>query len=459
VSTDRPESPARWTFLPAAAAVSACSRFLTERLKARVEALGGAWVASAVDSVAVVAAPLERKVEVLGGPVTALCFDVLRGLLADDDRYLDVRDGEPPVWKVEADGFERPTLAYCAGPNKLVLLRRKGRRLGVVRSCDTGLGGHLLAANSSGNPLLPDGHHVWPVVLLERLAAAAERFDDRTGWPPMRFPSWVKRPVVRRLRITSGAQLRRLRLVFPEADLRPWDTYLRAESADPLDDRVAYSLEVGAPPWRWLVIEWRLRTGQRVQVTTDVKHRPGVLRLRTVEEYLYDWQRGHSFDELSTALGDQGQWRWQQRGLRDPVPVHSSPALTELCGRDGPLLDLAEFDPDADLKSAVALYGPAVLPKCAWPGCGEIVQGGRGSKKQWCANHARRSGVDRKRVRSQSAAKRRGPKCAWPGCNELVGATRGGTARWCPDHRAMARQQRRREAKTTTRPDQWRSQR
>jgi hypothetical protein len=55
--TERPEQPARWTFLPAASAVAACSRFLTARLVARVEALGGAVIATAVDSVAIVATP------------------------------------------------------------------------------------------------------------------------------------------------------------------------------------------------------------------------------------------------------------------------------------------------------------------------------------------------------------------------------------------------------------------
>jgi hypothetical protein len=233
--------------------------------------------------------------------------------------------------------------------------------------------------------------------------------------------------------------MRRLRRIFPEADLRPWDTYLRAESADPTDDRVAYSLQVNAPPWRWPRIEWRLRTGQQVQVITDLEHPPGVLRLRTVEEYLYDWQRGHSFDELSATTGDQGQWQWPQRGLRDPVPVHSSSALTELCGRDGPLLDLAEFDPDADLKSAVALYGPVVERTCAWEGCPETVSGGIGNRRKWCPTHAQRSGVDRGRARAESAGRRRGRRCAFPGCHETVGTVRGGSARWCPEHRVRMR--------------------
>jgi hypothetical protein len=133
--------------------------------------------------------------------------------------------------------------------------------------------------------------------------------------------------------------------------------------------------------------------------------------------------------------------------LRDPIPVYSSPALTELCGRDGPLLDLAEFDPDADLKGAVALYGPVVETMCEWDGCAETVHGGRGTKTRWCATHARRSGGDRKRARFMAAGKRRPPKCAFPGCNEPVGTTRGGTARWCPEHRwvlrSLSKQQRR----------------
>src|SRR5579862_8508575 len=96
---------------------------------------------------------------------------------------------------------------------------------------------------TTGPDRLPDGHHVWPVEPLEGLAIAAAGFDDQRGWPKTLFPSWVKRPVVRRLRISSGGQLRRLRRTFAEADLRPWDEYLRAEPAEPGDDRVAYGLK------------------------------------------------------------------------------------------------------------------------------------------------------------------------------------------------------------------------
>lgn len=395
ILTDEPELPARWTFMPGAAAVSACSRFLTARLIAQVEATGGTWVATAVDSVAVVAASSEEKVHVTGGPVLAVSFDRLRALLDEDDRYLEVADSEPPVWKVEADGFARPTLAYCAGANKLFLLRRKAGRLCVVRSTDTALGGHLAEPAGRGEVMLDDGHHAWPLPLLGALAQSAEDFRDATGWPPLRFPAWSERPVVRRLRVTSSAQLRRLRRAFPDADVRPWDRYLRVEAGEPGDDRVAYSLAADISPRGWLDLEWRLRSGKRVEVTTELLHPPGMLWLRTVREHLIAWRLGHDIDRELPADGDQGTWPFPRRGLRSPAAVHSSLSLVELCGRDGALLDLAEYEPDGDLDHAVASYGPAVERLCAWPDCTTIVGGGRGSDSRWCAAHRARSGRDR----------------------------------------------------------------
>lgn len=398
ICTDQPELPARWTFMPGAAAVSACSRFLTARLIARIEMAGGEWVATAVDSVAAVAAPSEKLIDVPGGPVLALSFDVLQRLLADDDRYLGVSAGEPTVWKAEANGFQKPTLAYCAGSNKLLLLRLQRGRLQVVRSCDTALGGHVADPTGRGDRRLHDGRHQWPMKLLEPLAEAAQGFHDRTGWTPLRLPAWAERPVVRRLRVTSAAQLRRLRRIFPETDVRPWDWYLRAEAGEPGDERVVYSLAANVQPRRWLALDWRLRGGGRVEVSTDLLHPPGVLRLRTVEEHLIGWRLGHSVDAEYLALGDQGDWPWPRRGLRSPAGVRSRLSLAELCGRDGPVLDLAEFEPDADLSHVVATYGPVVAQSCAWPGCEETVASGRGTKSRWCPAHRKRSGRDRSTV-------------------------------------------------------------
>jgi hypothetical protein len=392
VLTDRPEVQARWTFLPMAAAVEACSRFFSARLQSRVEALGGSWLCTAVDSVAVVAAREERKVDVAGGVVNALSFGQVRGLLAEDDAYLGSPPGLP-LWKVEADGLDSPILGYCTGRNKFVLGRWEGERFRVVRSCDTALGGHLADPSGRGDPLLADGHHLWPSELLGMEVEAGARFDGESGWPRPRLPVWAARWAVRQLRVTSGAQLRRLRSIFPDAEVRPWDHYLRAESSELFDHRAIYSLEVDASPAKWPSLAWRFADGRVVP--------PGSFPAMTIEVYLLKW-RHSGLSALSQPVAGQ-TWAIEP-GLRTPLAVVSEPGLVELCGRDATFLDLLDADPDAEPGGEIALYGRAFPAVCPWPGCGRTVSGGRGDTRRWCRQHARRSGSERARARSSRAS-------------------------------------------------------
>ncbi|HXW77923.1 MAG TPA: hypothetical protein VEJ84_00410, partial [Acidimicrobiales bacterium] len=386
VPTDRPEVAARWTFPPLAAAVAACSRFLSARFQARVDALGGAWLCTAVDSVAVVAAPEGAKAIVAGGVLNILSFDQVRELAAEDDAYL----GSPlglPLWKAEANSLDEPVLGYCAGPNKLVLGRWEGRRFRIVRSCDTAFGGHLADPSGRGDPLLDDGHHVWPSELLGPLVESGAHFDEQYGWPRPRVPAWAARWAVRRLQVTTGAQLRRLRRTFPDAEVRAWDHYLRAESGNLFDHRAIYSLEADASPGQWRTLAWCFADGWPVL--------PGSFPAKTIEGHLLGWRRS-ALNTLSRPMAGQG---WAiERGLLAPLPVVSEPGLVELCGRDAAFFDRIDADPDAKAAADVPLYGPAFLPVCPWPGCGRPVSGGRGAPRRWCPQHARRSGADRRRA-------------------------------------------------------------
>lgn len=385
--TDRPEVPARWTFLPMAAAVAACSRFLSARFQARVGALGGSWLCTAVDSVAVVAAPDEAKVDVVGGAVNVLSYSQVSRLLGEDDIYLGCPPGLP-LWKAEGDGLDNPVLGYCAGPNKLVLGRWEGQRFKVTRSCDTALGGHLVDPSGRGDPLLEDGHHRWPSELLGAMVEAGASFDEEKGWPRPRVRVWPGRWAVRRLQVTSGTQLRRLRRIFAGCDVRAWDHYLRAESVEPFDHRAIYALEAEAAPRMWPSLDWRFADGRPAP--------PGSFPAKTVEVHLLNWRRT-ALSSLAQAVATP---RWAvARGLLTPAPVVSEQGLVELCGRDAAFLDLLDADPDAHMSDEVAVYGPAFPPACAWPGCGRPVSGGRGRPRLWCPQHARRSGSERRRAR------------------------------------------------------------
>jgi hypothetical protein len=342
--------------------------------------------------VAVVAAPQECKVDVVGGVVNALSFGQVRELLAEDDAYLG-RPAGLTLWKVEADGLDMPTLGYCTGPNKFVLGRWEGERFRIVRSCDTALGGHLADPSGRGDPLLADGHHLWPSELLGFQVEAGARFDGESGWSRPKLPTWAARWAVRQLRVTTGAQLRRLRRIFRDAEVRPWDHYLRAESSQLFDHRAIYSLEADASPEKWPSLAWRFADGRLVP--------PGSLPAMTIEVYLLKWRRS-GLSALSQPVADQS---WAiVRGLVTPLPVASEPGLVELCGRDAAFLDLLDADSDAEPGGEIALYGRAFPAVCLWQGCWRTVSGGHGGPRRWCPQHTRRSGTERARALSSRSS-------------------------------------------------------
>lgn len=429
--TRRPERPARWSFLPAAAAVTACSRFLTARLVARVEVRGGATIATAVDSVTILAAREEAKWDIGGTKYVVLSHSDLREMLADDDRYLGITTG-PALWKGEAGSLDHDTYAYCAGINKTMLLRPDDAgAFRVVRSCDTALGGHLVDPSDDPDAFLPDGHHAWPVPLLEALVNSL----TPTGWNALDLPGWAERPVIRRLRIVSGSQLRRLRHAFPGVMLRPGDHFFRVEGngSGGRGQTVAFALDVNMNDPS--ASHWRFRDGSPVHLIGEFDPAAAdevVIRVPDIATYLDRWHCSETHDSLFRVLGKFPLG--PVRGVRRPLPVFSSPELVELCGREGALLELNDIDPDADRRDAIAIYGPAIPRKCAWRGCTEIITGGHGTPKRWCPLHReQRSGTARHRSLSVPDKPR---QCAWNDCdNFVVTSSRGSPGRWCEVHR------------------------
>jgi len=393
--THRPEKPARWSFLPAAAAVTACSRFLTARLVARVEARGGAIVATAVDSVMIVAASEESKLDIGGTKYAVLSHSEVAEMLADDDRYLGITTG-PSLWKPEVGSLDLDAFAYSAGINKTILLRPDyARAFRVVRSCDTALGGHLVDPSDDPGVFLPDGHYGWPVPLLEAIVNSI----TPTGWNHLDLPEWAERPVVRRLRIASGSQLRRLRHAFPGVVLKPGDYFFRVEGTGSGDRGQAVAFALDANISDPAAAAWRFRDGSPVHLIGELDPSAAdevVIRVPSISAYLDRWHGSETHDSLFRMLGKSPLG--PVRGVRRPLPVFSSPELVELCGREGALLELRDIDPDADQRDAIAIYGRAIPRRCAWHGCGETVSGGRGTPSRWCETHQRRSGTDKRRA-------------------------------------------------------------
>jgi hypothetical protein len=185
---------------------------------------------------------------------------------------------------------------------------------------------------------------------------------------------------------------------FPDTDIRPYDYYLRVKAAGLGDSRAAYSLDADASPSRWERLDWRLLDGTPVTLSTRPSG-PGVLQVSDLAAYLARWHGGTAADDLDSVADGGTRWAALPRGLRTPNAIASDPSLVELCGRDSVLLDLADADPDAILRNAVASYGPAVLRMCEWPGCAALAAKGRGTAGRLCHRHARRSGTDRKAAR------------------------------------------------------------
>lgn len=377
----RIEQNARWTFLPLAATVTACARFLSIRMRARVELRDGAWVAQMVDSLAVVTTPEGGKVETSAGLVQALSFDELADLMAEDDRYLEASP-KLPVWKAETDSLSESTFACAWGPNKVVLLRQADGQLRIIRPCNTGLGGHLLDPTGQSDPLDEKGNHTWPVPFLETWIVrelARQAGVKASQRPP--YPDSASRPVVRQLQVTTPEQWWRLRKLFPGADVRPWDRYFLMErdpfQRTPYGGQTAYCLDLPRPPDHWFEAEFRGSDGNPIQPSTESD---ALFRVLTFQEYLGEW--------AGTGRGPQ---------VQGPLAICSRPNLVDLAGKDSITWDLVDNDPDANAaKGGTIIYGPVMPHTCAYPGCLEEIPQGRGTPAKWCQQHAKWSGRQRR---------------------------------------------------------------
>ncbi|GAA0411822.1 hypothetical protein [Streptomyces luteireticuli] len=197
-----PERPGQWCFPPLAACITGAGRLLLAMLERCVTDAGGAWMLCDTDSMAIVADPTGSLVACPGGPHrTADGQEAVRALTpAQVDAIRRRFDGlspytpgaVPTLLKTEFTGW-----CVAISTKRYACYRHDGhgQDVKVVKHSEHGLG-HLL------NPTNPDSDdRDWIRQLWELIIADAHGHE-------VPEPSWLNRPAVTRITVSSADLLR-----------------------------------------------------------------------------------------------------------------------------------------------------------------------------------------------------------------------------------------------------------
>ena len=360
------EDDARWTFPPAAAAVTAAARLVVALAEYLLTDMGGTVAAIHTDSLMVPASPEGGLWPCPGGPLTCPDGDGPGGeaaikLLswAEIDRALAPFDALRPdglrAWKVEhgtRDDPSRLLQVELFGSNRYVVFDPVSGE--IVHATETSLGGVLLDP-STGPERLPD----------ERLPDGRRRWVDE-GLPALLgdepLPEWASRPAVSVWRATNMRQLKWLRHCLPDA--QPFTSFLlahpgrtfgshrlgsRTGGTAPLDefDELAERERRATPiapfdpdPLRWAGLPWRQRDG--TLVWPQFEHVLGAEGIRafhfrdryaSVADHVARWRAGHDVGSLPRYEA-QGRLASTAQGLFYRVSVEALPSIV-LVGKEG----------------------------------------------------------------------------------------------------------------------------
>jgi hypothetical protein len=326
------------------------------------EPQGGSWLALNTDSLVIAAAHCDEPelVPCPGGPVKVgrrrylrkLPTSVIEELLDRTDALLCPGGGH--AWKREV-GFYRPVTGYVSGVYRTAFLDDDG---GPNLATEPLLGGYY-ADPTGTNARTPEGRLTWAVELHLAVARSGTAFAAR-AWhgpvPDLDLPPWADRLALRPGVARSPAQLARLQRAFSERRLRPYTAYFEvvADRVRNIAPAIAIALDTGATPEEWPHLDWRNpHTGERVELTTepsvDVTNRVAVCTIRDV---LHEWRLPRDVTTRPVAPSRSVL----EPGVREPVPVSSSSALTEVCGKDGDDLVAGFLDPGAVKGADLTTY-------------------------------------------------------------------------------------------------------
>jgi hypothetical protein len=392
-----PEDPGPYCFPPVAAAITAAARLMLALLERLVRDAGGHYAFCDTDSMAIVAT---RRGSAVPCPTTdgtnrirALSFPQVDEIRA---RFHAINPYDPALvpspWKVEADSMKRPLRCYVISAKRYCLYRNRRGEPEIIAAVDTseetavdnerialedeladwsehGLG--LYLDPTSKDPERPQrdekGRRVWVADAWQWILA-----DARVQQPP--FPAWANRYALTRFTISSP-HLEGWFKGYNET--RPWPEKIRPGGFGLIAHPAGLSPRGGLPtapyetkPERWLNLHWYdRRTGNPIRVTTHdanedpERHAHSMMRGDVPIQRLRDTLNGYRRRPEPKSLDLAGEpARPNSRGLLQRRPIHSSPAQTELTGKEGnKLLERAsgEVTDPADYRNTYGTRGDA----------------------------------------------------------------------------------------------------
>lgn len=405
VETPTPQEPGPLTIWHVAAAVPAACRALIALATHDVEQVGGQVAAVMTDAIVVMGVDGEVLQELLGR------FDPL------------LRPTGGPAWKQEAGSLTTPTIGLVAGVGKVLLGRKDGGALQLVRSSDTLAGGHFLDPSGTG-AVLDDGRSAWMGALQERVLAHAVETGHVVV--PGDLAAWADdRPAMRPHQAMSVDEVRQLRRRAGDQAIMVATTYV---SVGDFGVRGPVCLGAGRDPGAWRTWTWRAtgaacrvgivsRDGEIIESSGDGP----VFMVPTMRGVLAAWLSEYD----ATMEGVPG-------GLRRPVLVRSHPALLQLVGRDGQEYGASAEERDEPLLYATSAGIEVLIDQAAGLGTAALVDSGvpeRTARRVVARKGQPAPGTIARVATALSGATPR--TCEGPGCTRRLGGRRD--QRFCTD--------------------------
>ena len=275
-----PENPGKYCFPPIASLITSAARLMLAMLERCVTDLGGAYALCDTDSMAIVATENGGLIPCPGGPLSAGGQSAVRALRYQEvraivDRFAALSPYDKTavpgsILKIEdenfrPDGTQRQLYAYAISAKRYALFEREGDVITVLKYSEHGLG-HLL------NPTDPDSEsrdrirELWEHLIREELGL------------PSQEPSWLDRPAISRVGLTSPDMMRAFSTDGDyQPQVKPFNFALSAHvrpfghpaGVDPHHFHLIAPFE--KDPRKWLALPWRdVHSGREFAIATGV---------------------------------------------------------------------------------------------------------------------------------------------------------------------------------------------
>jgi hypothetical protein len=361
-SVRAPEDPGPYCFPPVAASITAAARLMLALLEHEVTRAGGAYAFCDTDSLAIVATPHRRRIDVGTGQVTALSWAAVRRIL---DRFeplnpydCQVISGSP--WSVKCDSLTQELWCYAISAKRYALyhLHKDAPELVGVRDqadedtspgedaqddeyvdwSEHGLGLYLdpTATDPDQSPRDPEGRRLWVKAAWEWIL-----HDAHGHHPPL--PAWAEHFAVTRFTLSGP---RTAEWFDGYNSSRPRDEWVRAGSFGLIAHPTAgFGGQPAATyernPGQWSTLDWYDRaTGQPIKVAAAASLRgeaadllaSGTIPVQTIGEVIHRYRLRPEHKSLAPTGEPTTR---DTSGTLTRRAVESTPALQTLSGKEG----------------------------------------------------------------------------------------------------------------------------